>query len=258
MNRNKLKFLFVVVILFVFSSTSFAKFEENLDDYTIEVKTKDNGDMVMVGYLVSSPMSNLGELTEQYIGKFRTEKTAPEDVINDIGKYMVEYGIVYDYNAKASQNLDTKRGKCYHLSAMATKLLEKTNMPYKIVLIHPVSKSGVKEPAHNLLVTRGSNGKPLVIESTWFIPEQMDGETPESRLKWLMDNFMVKGKIDELLRDMSVANTTGKVEVYMTEWLNNGIKTNDLKSPIKATMRYMNMKTGKVDYLGNTKIIKNP
>lgn len=53
MNRNKLKFLFVVVILFVFSSIFFAKFEENLDDYTIEVKTKDNGDMVMAGYLVS-------------------------------------------------------------------------------------------------------------------------------------------------------------------------------------------------------------
>lgn len=257
MNRNKLKFLFVVVILYVFSSISFAKFEENLDDYTIEVKTKDNGDMVMAGYLVSSPMSNLGELTGQYIDKFRTDKTTPEDVINSIGKYMVEYGIVYDGTVKASQTLDDKRGKCYHLSAMATKLLEKTNIPYKIVLIRPVSKSGVKEPAHNLLVTRGSNGKPLVIESTWFIPEQMDGETPESRLKWLMDHFMVNGKIDELLRDMSVANTTGKVEIYMTEWLNNGEKTNILHSPIKATMKYMDMKTGKVDYLGDTKIIKN-
>lgn len=81
MNRNKLKLLFVVVILYVFSSISFAKLEENLDDYTIEVKTKDNGDMVMAGYLVSSPMSNLGELTEQYIDKFRTDKTTPEDVI---------------------------------------------------------------------------------------------------------------------------------------------------------------------------------
>lgn len=60
MSRNKLKFLFVVGILYVFSSISFAKFEENLDDYTIEVKTKDNGDMVMAGYLVSSPISNLG------------------------------------------------------------------------------------------------------------------------------------------------------------------------------------------------------
>ena len=216
MNRNKLKFLFVVVILFAFSSVSFAELDEDLTNYTIEVNTKDNGDMVMAGYLISSPTSNLGELTEQYIDKFRTDKITPEDVINDIGKYMVEYGIVYDYNAKASQNPDTKRGKCYHLSAMATKLLEKTNIPYKIVLIRPVSKSGIKEPAHNLLVTRGSNGNPLVIESTWFIPEQMDGETPESRLKWLMDNFLVNGKIDELLRDMLVANTTGKVEVYMT------------------------------------------
>lgn len=257
MNRNKLKFLFVVVIFYVFSSISFAKFEENLDNYTIEVKTKENGNIVMAGYLVSSPMSNLGELTEQYIDKFRTDKTTPEDVINDIGKYMVEYGIVYDYNAKSSQNLDTKRGKCYHLSAMATKLLEKTNIPYKIVLIRPISKIGIKEPAHNLLVTRGSNGKPLVIESTWFIPEQMDGETPESRLNWLMNHFMITGKIDELLRDMSIANTTGKVEVYMTEWLNNGEKTNTLHFPIKATMKYMDMKTGKVDYLGDTKIIKN-
>lgn len=257
MNRNKLKFLFVVVILFVFSSISFAKFEENLDDYTIEVKTKDNGDMVMAGYLISSPMSKLGELTEQYIDKFRTDKTTPEDVINDIGKYIVKYGIVYDGTVKASQTLDDKRGKCYHLSEMTAKLLEKTNIPYKIVLIRPVSKSGIKEPAHNLLVTRGSNGNPLVIESTWFIPEQMDGETPESRLKWLMDNFLVKGKIDELLRDMSVADTTGKVEVYMTEWLNNGIKTKDINFSVKATMRYMDMKTGKVDYLGDTKIIKN-
>lgn len=256
MGRNKLKFLFVVVILYLFSSTSFAKFEENLDNYTIEVKTKDNGNMVMGGYLVSSPISNLGELTEQYIDKFRTDKTTPEDVINDIGKYMVEYGIVYDRTAKADNTLDGKRGKCYHLSAMTTKLLEKTNIPYKIVLIRPVSKNGVKEPAHNLLVTRGSNGKPLVIESTWFIPEQMDGETQESRLKWLINRFMVTGKIDELLRDMSVANTTGKVEVYMTEWLNNGVKTKDINSPIKATMRFMDMKTGKVDYLGDTKIIK--
>lgn len=257
MNRNKLKFLFVVVILYVFSSISFAKFKENLDDYTIEVRTKDNGNMVMAGYLVSSPISNLGELTEQYIDKFRTDKTTPEDVINDIGKYMVEYDIIYDGTVKANQTLDSKRGKCYHLSAMTTKLLEKTNIPYKIVLIRPVSKSGIKEPAHNLLVTMGSNGKPLVVESTWFIPEQMDGETPESRLKWLMNHFMVTGKIDELLRDMSVANTTGKVEVYMTEWLNNGIKTKDINFPIKATMRYMDMKTGKVDYLGDTKIIKN-
>ena len=257
MSRNKLKFLFVVVILYVFSSISFAKFEESLDNYTIEVKTKDNGNMVMEGYLVSSPMSNLGELTEQYIDKFRTDKTTPEDVVNAIGKYMVEYGITYDYNTKANQTLDGKRGKCYHLSAMATKLLEKTNIPYKIVLIRPVSKSGVKEPAHNLLVTRGSNGKPLVIESTWFIPEQMDGETPESRLKWLMNHFIITGKIDELLRDMSVADTTGKVEVYMTEWLNNGIKTKDINFSIKATMKYMDIKTGKVDYLGDTKIIKN-
>lgn len=257
MNRNKLKFLFVVVILYVFSSASFAKFEESLDNYTIEVKTKDNGDMVMAGYLVSSPMSNLGELTEQYIDKFRTDKTTPEDVINVIGKYMVEYGIVYDGTVKANQTLDSKRGKCYHLSAMATKLLEKTNIPYKIVLIRPVSKSGVKEPAHNLLVTRGSNGKPLVIESTWFIPEQMDGETPESRLKWLIEHFMITGKIDELLRNMSVADTTGKVEVYVTEWLNNGEKTKTLHFPIKATMKYMDMKTGVIDYLGDTKIIKN-
>lgn len=257
MNRNKLKILLVVAILYVLSSISSAKFEENLDNYTIEVKTKDNGDMVMAGYLVSSPMSNLGEITEQYIDKFRTDKTTPEDVVNDIGKYMIEYGIVYDGTIKANQTLDAKRGKCYHLSSMATKLLEKTNIPYKIVLIRPLSKSGVKEPAHNLLVTRESNGKPLVVESTWFIPEQMDGETPESRLKWLMDHFMVNGKIDELLRDMSVANTTGKVEVYMTEWLNNGVKTKDINSPIKATMRYMDMKTGKVDYLGDTKIVKN-
>lgn len=257
MNRNKLKLLFVVVILYVFSSTSFAKLEENLDNYTIVVKTKDNGDMVMTGYLISSPMSNLGELTEQYIDKFRTDKTTPEDIVNDIGKYVVEYGIAYDGTVKANQTLDSKRGKCYHLSAMTTKLLEKTDIPYKIVLIRPVSKNGVKEAAHNLLVTRGSNGKPLVIESTWFIPEQMEGETPESRLKWLMDHFMVTGKIDELLRDMSAANTTGKVEVYMTEWLNNGVKTKDIKCPIKATMRYMDMKTGKVDYLGDTKIIKN-
>lgn len=257
MSRNKLKFLFVVGILYVFSSISFAKFEENLDNYTIEVKTKDNGNIVMAGYLISSPISNLGELTEQYIDKFRTDKTTPEDVINDIRKYMVKYGIVYDGTVKASQTLDDKRGKCYHLSAMTAKLLEKTNIPYKIVLIRPVSKSGIKEPAHNLLVTRGSNGNPLVIESTWFIPEQMDGETPESRLKWLMDHFLVNGKIDELLRDMSVANTTGKVEVYMTEWLNNGIKTKDINFSIKATMRHMDMKTGKVDYLGDTKIIKN-
>lgn len=252
MKKIKKTLALSLVLVMAFMQIVNAKVVEDTSSFKYEVREDrtepKNVHWSAVGYIFPHPNTYLGPKTEAYINNFKTNETKPQAIIRDIIRAIYAYGVDYDGTMESPTSLDNKKGRCFQMVMFASKLFERTSLPYKIVMTKSYSKDG-KTTGHTYIVTLGDESKPYVFEATWFNKNICPTDLTENILTYF-DGLMAKQDFMDSNIHKDDIDTKGvtNIDVYVSEWLNNGVKTKDKKEPMKLDKRTINMNTVIVDY----------
>lgn len=235
--KNKKKILSIVLtFMLLITSVSQAKIVEDKNRFNEELNV-----------VVAHAGQELGPKTQAYIDKFKTDGVTPEDKILDIFRYMVNYDAHYKMKVEL-KDLDNKKGNCTTLTVFAAKLFEKAGLPYKIVNVRGYDKGGKLVLRHAFLISVNNQGEQYVLKSTSTV-----GLRDFQKNEEVYAAFVNRGANQEQIKKDFLYNYNtkkySKVDMYVTEWLNNDEVYDDFtKWERRFEKKELNLYDGSIEF----------
>lgn len=229
--KKRLSLLLVIILTFGFMVNVKAASE----DYSIspiEKYSKDYTTHSIKSILVPYAKTKLDDNTEKFINNYQPKNTTVKEEFVNIMEYIRTGGYSYNVNGKALEVLKNKKGRCYEFAMLTAKLLEKTNIPYKTILMVARDSNGKYVTGHTTILFKDEEGNPRLFESTWASADATLNPIYSNHLERFNFLYSTTGvsEATKVLTDVFKQSPGyAYTDIYTSEWLNNGVKVKERK-----------------------------
>lgn len=190
-----------------------------------------NKRLAYLGYAVPNGAYEVGPKMQELVDNFQCDSNDYRTVISEIAKTLFDYGIDYEIGG----NLEEHTGQCHHFVLIVSKLLEKTNLPYRVISWRIYDENDKYLTGHASLSVMDGNIE-RGVEGTRFDQMYKDKQDLEEYIDYYhMDEWTYEDAIS-IINDANYIycdNKGVKAIIGKTELLNNGVKTISLDHKIK-------------------------